>query len=170
MMQKPGALRSCLQYEVRSNRYGVRVSVQLELESHSTRSTCPGRCQYGFLFSIPRGVNVDSDRPLREQRRGTRISSRLCTILAPPFQFTVNQHTGTEYGVIGTSYYVLRTSYWIHHSSVCISTLSWLPTPHCPLSSSADSMAFSSPRALLRVSFHSLSGMLSATMPAPACT
>ena len=67
------------------------VLIELELESYSTHSMCPGRCQYGFLFSISRAVNVDSDRQLREQRRGTRISSQLFTILAPPFQVTVNQ-------------------------------------------------------------------------------
>ena len=36
--------------------------------------------------------------------------------------------------------------------------------------SSANSIALSSPRALLSVSFHSFSGTLSATMPAPAWT
>jgi len=69
------------------------VLVQLELESHSTRVLCQRLCPYGFLFSIPRSVNVHSHKQLREQRRGTRISSRLSTILAPAFQFTVNQDT-----------------------------------------------------------------------------
>jgi len=67
----------------------------LEMESHSTRLICPGACQYGFLFSIPRDVKTHCDKQLREQRRGTRISSRLCTILAPTFQFTVNQYMDT---------------------------------------------------------------------------
>jgi len=67
------------------------VLVQLELESRTARVLCQGPSQYGFLFSIPRSVNVHLHKQLREQRRGTRISSRLCTILAPAFQFTMNQ-------------------------------------------------------------------------------
>ena len=61
------------------------------MKLHGTRLICPAACQYGFLFSILRDVKTHCDKQLREQRRGTRIPSRLCTVLAPAFQFTVNQ-------------------------------------------------------------------------------